>query len=146
MGFMLSMIASPVIRRPSLEITAAIAQPDGIRTCPSILFIFPPPKKEKNGACLRKKRTYSAEHPRSLSKIRKKLPFYKVTIYQKLHPVKIGFSTNRQLTFRAAECIFCGIERQWRLGGRAFRDATVSFFEKKTCYGDCTGNIGKSGR
>ena len=29
MGFMLSMMVSPVIRRPSLESTAAMAQPDG---------------------------------------------------------------------------------------------------------------------
>ena len=39
MGRMLSMIFSPVIFFPSLEITAEIAQPDGMRTWPSSCFI-----------------------------------------------------------------------------------------------------------
>ena len=35
MGFMLSMIFSPLIRSPFLEITAEMAQPDGFRNSPS---------------------------------------------------------------------------------------------------------------
>jgi len=40
MGIMLSTIFSPVIRRPSREITAEIAHPDGMRTCPSLFMMF----------------------------------------------------------------------------------------------------------
>ena len=40
MGIMLSMIFSPVIRCPSREITAEIAHPDGMRTCPSLFMMF----------------------------------------------------------------------------------------------------------
>ena len=39
MGFMLSIMAAPVILFPSLEMTAEIAQPDGMRTCPSKYFM-----------------------------------------------------------------------------------------------------------
>ena len=40
MGTMLSMIFPPVMRRPSREITAEIAHPDGMRTCPSFFMMF----------------------------------------------------------------------------------------------------------
>lgn len=84
MGFMLAMIFSPLIRRPSLEITAAIAQPEGIRIWPSICFMLPTPKKKKNEVCLQRKRTFSTEHPRSTVRIRENDPFCKITICQKI--------------------------------------------------------------
>ena len=40
MGTMLFMIPSPLIRSPLREITAEIAQPEGILTCPSFFILF----------------------------------------------------------------------------------------------------------
>ena len=52
MGIILSMIVSPVIRRPSLEVmTAEIAQPEGILICPSF-FICHVPFLPASACCL----------------------------------------------------------------------------------------------
>ena len=53
MGIMLSINFSPVILCPSREITAEMAQPDGILTCPSFIIAhssFPENKKGKGAA------------------------------------------------------------------------------------------------
>ena len=42
MGTMLLMMSSPVMRRPSREMTAEMAHPDGIRTCPSSFIVSHP--------------------------------------------------------------------------------------------------------
>ena len=59
MGFMLSIMAAPVILFPSLEMTAEIAQPDGMRTCPSKYFMCCSPFRFDTLYKIVKKRTLS---------------------------------------------------------------------------------------